>query len=93
MDGSGQSIRLREDIIWRAVEGEVIVLDRRTWSYLSINPTGAILWPYVVEGVSRDTLAGALAREFDLDAGRALAEVDEFVSKLEEHGLLRADSG
>jgi hypothetical protein len=93
MDSSGQSIRLREDLIWRTVEDEVIVLDRRTWSYLSINPSGAILWPHVVKGVSRDSLADALAREFDLDAGRALAEVDDFVSKLEEHGLLRADAG
>jgi hypothetical protein len=92
MDSSGQSIRLREDVIWRAVESEVIVLDRRTWSYLSINRTGAVLWPHVVKGVSRDRLADALVREFDLDAGRARAEVDDFVSQLEQHGLLCADA-
>jgi Coenzyme PQQ synthesis protein D (PqqD) len=93
MDSSGQSIRLREDLIWRAVEDEVIVLDRRTWSYLSVNPSGAFLWPRVVSGSSRDRLADALATEFGLDATRALAEVDDFVSKLEDHGLLRANAG
>ena len=93
MDSSGQSIRLREDLIWRAVEDEVIVLDRRTWSYLTINPSGAVLWSQVVSGSSRERLATALAAEFDLDPKRARAEVDDFVSKLEEHGLLRANAG
>jgi hypothetical protein len=57
---------------------------------VSINATGARLWPQVVRGVSRRELAATLMNEFDLDEPRALAHVDGFVDRLAEHQLLAA---
>ena len=45
--------RLRQqDLAWRVVEAEAIVLDNRTWQYLSVNQTGAALWQLLSEGTS-----------------------------------------
>lgn len=85
----GDVIRLRDsDVIWRAVEDEVIVLDRRGWSYISINDSGSILWPRLVEGATRPELASALVEAFGIEPDRAQADVDAFVGALAEHDLI-----
>ena len=54
-------IRARSaDLETRAIEGELVLLDLRTQSYLSLNRTGADLWPLIVEGVERARLVQEL---------------------------------
>jgi hypothetical protein len=82
-------IRLRpEDVVWREVDDEVIVLDRRTWAYLSINDSGAALWPHVVEGTTKPALVRELVARFEVDEPTAADDVEAFVAKLREHDLL-----
>jgi hypothetical protein len=85
----GDVIRLREsDVIWRAVEDEVIVLDRRGWSYISINDSGGVLWPRLVQGATIAQLAATLVETFGIEPDRARADADAFVSALAEHDLI-----
>ena len=89
MTGGDRHIRLRpEDVVWRAVDGEVILLDRRTWSYLTVNGTGAALWDHVVEGTTPEDLVETLVAGFETDRHTARADVDRFLATLREHDLL-----
>jgi hypothetical protein len=86
-----EQIQLREnDVVWRAVDDEIIVLDRRTWGYISVNFTGATLWQDVVDGTTRTQLVDKLVSAFNVDKPKALADVDSFVTMLEQHDLLEA---
>jgi hypothetical protein len=82
-------LRLREnDLDWREVEGELVVLDLRKSRYLAINPTGRVLWAALAAGATQNELIERLIKAFDVDRVRAGADVDAFISELESRDLL-----
>jgi len=84
-----EPLRVRADALeWREVDGEIVALDLRRSVYLAINPSGALLWPALVEGASRDELVTLLSGEAGISTEVASADVDRFLSELAEHGLL-----
>ncbi len=85
-----RSFRLRDgELEWREVEGEIVALDLRASTYLSVNRTGTALWPHLTAGASRDELVAALTSRFDVDAevGGA-ATSTRSCGALEARGLL-----
>jgi hypothetical protein len=80
--------RLRGEISWRQVEDEVIVLDKRNWGYLSLNPTGGRLWVALSDGATRAKLVAILTETTDVDPARAETDVQAFLDALREHDLL-----
>jgi hypothetical protein len=84
-----ETLRVRADALeWRDVDGEVVALDLRSSRYLAINPSGAALWPALVEGASREELVERLCAETGIDRDRARPDVDEFLAQLASHDLL-----
>ncbi len=82
-------VRVRaEAVTWREVEGEVVALDLSTSTYLAVNPTGAFLWPLLVEGVSREELGRRLVQAYEVKPQQAAHDVDVFLAPLRERGLL-----
>ncbi len=92
MDESGsRQLRLRgsEDLIWREIEGQVVVLDGRTWEYISVNETGRALWDLLVEGTTRESLVTFLLDNYEVSPEMAAADVDSFLATLRDKDLLR----
>ncbi len=86
----GHTISLRDDdVTWREVDDEIVVLDRRTWAYISVNGSGALLWRDLIRGTTTAALTQALRRSYNLAQEQAEADVARFLSALDEHGLLR----
>jgi hypothetical protein len=84
-----RSFRLRDgELEWRQIEGEIVALDLRESTYLSVNRTGTALWPLLVSGATRDELRTALMARFDVDEASAGRDLDAFLSALREKGLL-----
>jgi hypothetical protein len=82
-------LRVRPDALeWRELDGEIVALDLRSSLYLAINPSGAVLWPALVQGASRDELVDRLCTEWRIDRGAAESDVDGFLAELAEHELL-----
>jgi hypothetical protein len=85
-------LRLRLDALeWRNIEGEVVAVDLRTSTYLAVNPSGAMLWPALASGATRDELTNVLVDQFQLPRDQAAKDVEAFVQMLEEHDLLLAE--
>lgn len=85
----GGQVKLRsQGLDWRLVEGEVVALDVDRSVYLSVNPTGAVLWPLLAEGAAPEALRARLRDACALDEGRAARDVDAFVADLRAQGLL-----
>jgi hypothetical protein len=83
-----ERLRLREDVHWREAEGQVIALDLSGGRYLTVNKSGALLWPMLQEGATRDELVDRLAGEFELPPEQARADVDAWLSALDAERLL-----
>ena len=83
------TIKLNSDQLeWRDVEGEIVALDLPAREYVSINRTGAAIWPLLVAGATRAQLAEALVGEFGIDTEAAGRDADAFVSQLAARGLV-----
>lgn len=84
-----QQLKIRnDDLSWRQVGDEVIVLDLRSNAYLSINESGTALWEMLVDGSKPATMVDRLSSEFGIDESRARADVEAFVATLRERELL-----
>lgn len=83
-----EHLRLREDVHWRAADGQVIAVDLTGGRYLAVNRSGAVLWPMLQEGTTRAALVDRIAGEFDLSPERASADVDAWLAALDAERLL-----
>jgi hypothetical protein len=84
-----ETIRLRAaDLEWRELDGEVVVLDVRSARYLSVNDTGAALWPLLERGTTAAALSAELQDHFGVAPAEAERDVEAFLSRLEELALV-----
>ena len=60
-------------------------------SMLTLNESGVVLWHSLEQGGSRQDLADALLREYEVDTETALADVDEFLDRLFQAGCLEME--
>ncbi len=82
-------VKLRsEALAWRQVGNEVLLLDTKSAQYMSVNPTGSLLWLLIAQGCSVSELTDALARHFSLSTEQAAKDTLTFLSSLRELGLL-----
>jgi hypothetical protein len=77
-----------ERLIWHEVDDQVMVLDKRTWHYLSINDSGTLLWRQIAQGATRAELIARLRHDCELDEQAAARDVQAFISMMQEHGIL-----
>ena len=83
------TLKLRDDrVSWREIDDDVVAVDIDRSTYLSTNGSGALLWLELAGGTTREALVERLAQAYLIDAGRAAADVDSFLSDLDDHGLL-----
>jgi len=82
-------MRLRtEGITWQEIDGELVILDMQTSSYLTTNAAGATLAKLLTEDRNLDELAQALVDTFGIDASTARTDARAFVDELRTKQLL-----
>lgn len=82
-------MRLRDDdLVVREIDGETVLLDLVTSTYLSTNRTGTYLLQLLASDQDREMLATALEHRFDISAEAALADTDAFLAMLNAQNLL-----
>lgn len=74
--------------MWQRIDGETILLDLASSTYLGVNGSGSVLWPALVEGCTRDHLVTQLSHAYDLDPARAAADVEAFLADCRDRGYL-----
>lgn len=86
-------MKISENFVLRQVADTWVVLPVGQASVdfngmLTLNESGAILWRALEQGGDRDALADALLAEYEVDRETALADVDAFLQKLKDTGIL-----
>jgi Coenzyme PQQ synthesis protein D (PqqD) len=80
-------------IISEAVDGEVMVMNLRDGIYYSVTGGAAAIWPALVGGVALDEIAANVARTTAAPLARVAADLDVYVARLGDEGILRAATG
>jgi hypothetical protein len=83
------TFRLRDDdLVFRDFGDEAIILDLQSSTYLSANAAAAVLWGRLEHGATRTALVESLLARFEVDRGRAEADVDRFIEAWRRQGLI-----
>ena len=77
-----EEIRLKsQELEWREVDGEIIVLESERSVYMATNPAATLLWQLLAGGATRERLCAALVEAYGIDAGLASRDVDAFLEQ------------
>jgi hypothetical protein len=83
------NMKLRmDDITWREIDGDLVILDLRSSTYLTANSSATVLMRQLVEERTPQQLVQALVDTFDIPERRASRDVRVFIEELGERGLL-----
>lgn len=89
MCNRGMHMKLRaNDITWREIDGDLVILDLRSSTYLTTNASGAVLMKELTDERTDDELVRALVGAYDISETQAEADVRSFVQALRDGGLL-----
>lgn len=80
--------RIPEDVVFRELDGEGVLLNLATGIYFGLNPTGTIVWQLLNEGKPDGEIVSALVAEFEVTEDIAAADVKILIEELAAKGLL-----
>ncbi len=89
MNGSAKLYIRSENLSWRRVGDEVVVLDLNETVYLTLNSSGAVLWELLDGGATQAELAQALVDRFPISLEEAASDVDAFVERCVAEKVLK----
>jgi len=89
---SGTRLKIAEEVVFRNMGGEAVLLHLGTASYFGLNAVGARVWQLLGEHKSIDAILPPLLREFDVDKARLRNDVETLVAQLLEQKLLISPS-
>jgi Coenzyme PQQ synthesis protein D (PqqD) len=81
----------RHDVLFRDLDGEMVLLDLRTGVYCSLDPLGTRIWVLTQEGRSLADIVEALVEEYDVTTERFSADLLDFVASLRKKGLVEVE--
>ena len=79
---------LSDDVTWRDVDEEMIVLHLPTGKYYTFNNTGHLAWKQLAEGRDTSEITVQIMDKFDVDEETAKRDLDTFIAGLKEHNLI-----
>jgi hypothetical protein len=77
-----------DELVWRTVDDETVILDLRQSSYFALNASAGFLWQQLEKSSSETELVSALVEAYDLDEAAAIIDVREFITGCVDRGLL-----
>ena len=83
------SLHLRtDDLEWREIASDIVILNARDASYLTLNGSGALLWRMLATSTTRAEMVSALLEAYNVEEATAAADTDAFLETLSNQGLL-----
>lgn len=80
--------RIRDDAVFRELDGEAVVLNLETGTYFGLNSVGATIWQLVERHGHVGAVVDGVTRRYDVSRERAHADVIALTARLVEKGLI-----
>lgn len=78
-----------DDVIFRDLEGESVLLDLKTGLYFGLNPVGTRIWHLLEEGKTPAQMVEGLVAEYDVSPEQCQKDLQQLLAVLKEKGLVR----
>ncbi len=86
-------MKIREDLVLRKVGDTWAVFPiadglKEYGNIMKLNETAAFLWQLLCNEISKEELVEALTKEYEIDKKTAEGTVEQYLTKLHEHGIV-----
>lgn len=85
-------MNIKDGFLLREVAGNFVVMplkgELHFGGLMTLNETGAFLWRLLEKGTSKESLLAALQEEYEVDTQTATRDLDKFLKKLGDAGVL-----
>jgi hypothetical protein len=88
-----ERVTIVQDVLFRLVGEEAVLLNLKTDLYLGLDPVGTRMWTLLKDTPSIQAAYDALLREYEVEPDRLRNDLDEFLGKLLEQGLIEVGPG
>jgi hypothetical protein len=87
------TIRIRKDVVFRELEGEMVLLNLATGVYFGLDPIGTRIWELIDAHRSTDEIVSAVTAQYEVDAETCRADLGRFFQALRDNELVEVDDG
>jgi hypothetical protein len=84
---------LDSDVVWRDLDGEVVILNLATGNYYGLEGAANAMWQLLVEHGSTEKVIEIMTREYDVDVARLQQDLDALVQDLVRRSILQIEAG
>jgi len=77
-----------DDVVYRELNGEIVLLHLGTDNIYALNETGARFWELLAAGSDRTAIRAQLLQEFAVEPAELDVEIDALVAELARAGLV-----
>lgn len=91
MIGHAARVRISGDVVFRELEGEMVLLNLRTGVYFGLDPVATTIWRLLEARRTVGEIVEALVREYDATPAQIEEDVRRLVAALGENALLEPD--
>ena len=76
------------DVVYRELEGEIVLVHLGSNRIYTLNETGAKFWELLSEGYEREEIERRLLDEFDAEPSVLQREIDSMLKRFADEGLV-----
>jgi Coenzyme PQQ synthesis protein D (PqqD) len=87
------TLKLSPDVVFRNLDGEVVLLDLASGTYFGLNEVGTRIWEMIEAGHDEPAIVSALAAEYAADAATIAADVKRLLGELRSRRLVVEEEG
>ncbi len=82
------TFKTSENIAWRNVNEEIVILDLKSGEYFTLNDVGQFIWLAVADQKNVGEIRRIVVAEFDVSPEKASEDIKKFITEMLEEGLL-----
>jgi hypothetical protein len=90
MNHASSVFELDDQVITEQIGDEMILLDLKGERYLSVDRIGQEIWALLAQGANASSVVDSLEAKYHVDRSVLTSDVEKFVAKLLDLGLVRA---
>jgi len=89
---SSLQIKPSEDVVWRNLQGESVLLDLKSGVYFGLDAVGTRIWTLLQDHSDLQVVLQELLREYEVSEETCARDLMELVSAMAEKGLVQTES-
>ena len=83
------TVRISEDVVFRELDGEAVLLHLGTGIYFGLNEVGTRIWTLLGQDGSLQSVLDAMVKQYDVAPDRLEKDLLQLVEQMREKGLVQ----